>query len=204
MPHFLHRFFILFLIAGCAHHGNAQDGFYQLRFTATEASGKVFLDWTMDLGLTCNGIEITRSTDGINFTEVGFIAGVCGSTLDTVRYSFTDPSPVPNQINYYRLVLGTIGITQVVSLEIIDLEGTGYQVRPNPISTEGMVYFSNDSREPYRLILFSTRGSEERVYTTRDEFFRLNVSDMAAGLYVFRIESETGAPRSIGKILVTR
>jgi hypothetical protein len=204
MSSFIRRILLSTALVFLALSGNAQDGIIQLRFTATEASGRVFLDWTMDLGQTCDGIDILRSTDGLNFMEVGNIPGICGSPFDTVRYSFTDESPIPNQVNYYRLFLGTLGPTQTVSVEIIDLEGAGYQVRPNPVSDEGLVYFNNPRSALFRLILFSSQGALIKSYTTRDEFFQLNLADVPAGHYFFRIETDEAEPRSIGKILVVR
>ncbi|MGB6037719.1 MAG: T9SS type A sorting domain-containing protein [Cryomorphaceae bacterium] len=181
-----------------------QDGIVQLPFSATEVSGKVFLDWTMNLGQTCNGIDITRSTDNLNFEPIGNIQGICGSPFDTVSYSFIDESPVLNQINYYRLQLGNLGPSRTISVEIINLEGTGFQVRPNPFVDIGRIYFDNDRSEAHRLILISTQGSTLRELATRNDFFELNVSDLPAGAYIFRIESDDGFVKVVSKLVVAR
>lgn len=182
----------------------AQDGTVQLRFSATEVGGNVFLEWTMDLGQTCNGIDITRSTDGIDFSPIGNIQGICGSPFDTVSYSFIDESPILNQINYYRLTLGNLGPSQTLSVEIIDLEGTGYQVRPNPMVGIGRIYFDNDRNEEHRLLLISINGAALKQLTTRNDFFDLNGSDLPAGIYIFRIESDDGSTKVASKLVVAK
>ena len=195
---------ILIILTLSFSHIRAQDGIVQLPFSATEVSGKVFLDWTMNLGQTCNGIDITRSTDNLNFSPVGNIQGICGSPFDTVSYSFIDESPILNQINYYRLQLGNLGPSKTVAIEIIDLEGTGFQVRPNPIVDVGRIYFDNDQSEEYRLTLISVDGLALRQLITRNDFFDLNVSELSAGAYIFRIESNEGLVKVVSKLMVAR
>jgi len=185
-------------------HARAQDGIVQLPFSAKEVSGKVFLNWTMNLGQTCNGIDITRSTDNLNFSPIGNIQGICGSPFDTVSYSFLDESPIPNQINYYRLQLGNLGPSKILSIEIIDIQGTGFQVRPNPIVDVGRIYFDNDQSEEYRLTLISVDGLALRQLITRNDFFDLNVSELSTGAYIFRIESNEGLVKVVSKLMVAR
>lgn len=182
----------------------AQDGIVQVQFSATKVSGKVFLDWTMNFGQTCNGIDITRSSDNLNFVPVGNIQGICGSPTDTVSYSFIDQSPLPNQINYYRLMMGNLGQSQTISVEIINIQGTGYQVRPNPIVDEGRIYFDNDRSEEYRLTVLSANGSILKQTLTRNDFFDVNTADLTTGIYFFTIESENGLEGAKGKFVVAR
>ncbi len=204
MGHYFKRSVTLSFWALFALTSQAQDGIVQLQFSAIEVSGKVFLDWTMNFGQTCNGIDITRSTDNLNFSPVGNIQGICGSPTDTVSYSFIDESPIPNQVNYYRLLMGNLGPSQTISVEIINLQGTGYQVRPNPIVEEGRIYFDNDRSEVHRLTLNSTNGSALRQLTTRNDFFELNTSDLPAGIYIFRIETDDGSIKVASKLVVAK
>jgi hypothetical protein len=200
----LSYFIVLTFLLALSSKAQGQDGTVQLEFSATEISGKIFLAWTMNFGQTCNGIDITRSTDNLNFSTIGDIQGVCGSPTDTVSYSFIDESPNPNQINYYRLTLGNLGPSQTLSVEIINLEGTGYQVRPNPIIEQGRIYFDNDRSEEHGLTLFSVNGLAIKELTTRSDFFEINTSDLPAGLYIFRIENNQGADKAAGKLLVAK
>lgn len=62
-------------------------------FNANSTSNSVLLTWEIKGGNTCNGIAIFRSTDGINFQQIGQVDGLCGSTDFAVAYSYTDLSP---------------------------------------------------------------------------------------------------------------
>lgn len=180
----------------------AQDGVVQLQFSAMEVEGKVYLDWTMARGQTCNGIDIMRSADGLNFSPIGNIAGVCGSSFESVSYFFVDESPVPNQINHYRLTLGNLGPSQTLSVEIINLEGSGYQVRPNPVVDQARIYFDNDRSAEHVLTLFNLNGKALRKGTTRNDYFHLNASGLAQGFYLFRIETSDGLEKAVGRVVV--
>ena len=70
--------------------------------------GKVLLAWTIKSGSVCNGIQIYRSStgDSVNFDLIEDIQGVCGDLSSPVAYTFTDEDPMPNQVNYYKLLLG--------------------------------------------------------------------------------------------------
>ena len=51
-----------------------------MQFSAVQVETKVQLNFTIKAGNTCNGIEIFRSPDSVNFSLIGDIQGVCGST----------------------------------------------------------------------------------------------------------------------------
>lgn len=181
-----------------------QNGIVNLRFSAIQVNGSVYLDWTMNLGQTCNGIDIVRSTDSLNFVTIGNIPGICGSPTDTVSYFFSDESPVPNGVNYYRLVMGNLGPSQTIAVEIIDLNEVASQVRPNPVGDMGRVYFKNDLSEPHLLTLFSLDGSAVKRLTTRNDFFELDSSNLHAGVYAYKITTLKGSPKANGKLLIAR
>src|SRR5687768_12462136 len=73
------------------------------KFSLSESNGQVALDWQIVAGSTCNGIQIYRSTDAVQYSQIGNIAGICGSITEAVNYFFTDTTPVKNAINYYYL-----------------------------------------------------------------------------------------------------
>ena len=101
-------------------------------FTVFENNEKVYLNWTIISGSTCNGIQIYRSTDSISYFKIGSIAGICGSSSTATNCNFTDNNPEKNKFNCYRLELGGNGTSEILSVEIIDIE-SGYQIRPSPV-----------------------------------------------------------------------
>ena len=87
------------------------------RFTAQQVNNEVLLNWTIKSGFTCNGIEILSSSDSLNFTNIGKIEGICGAVDEPISYTFSHKAPAQNKINYYRLELGGVGSTEIISVE---------------------------------------------------------------------------------------
>src|SRR5437870_3891883 len=81
-------------------------------FEAIQVENRVQLNFTISAGNTCNGIQIFRSPDAVNFIEIGDIQGVCGSSDRSESYFFIDQAPLKNKTNYYRLQLGTLGSSE--------------------------------------------------------------------------------------------
>jgi len=63
------------------------------KFDVTANHQQVFISCTIGSGNVCNGIEIWRSMDSINFNIVGDIPGICGSLAEPVNYYFIDENP---------------------------------------------------------------------------------------------------------------
>jgi hypothetical protein len=162
----------------------------------------LFLPWAIAEGSTCNGIQISRSTDSVNFTEVGSIPGICGSTSFEQPYNFTDENPVKNKVNYYRLGLGGSGLSEILSVEIIALENSGYQIRPNPITADAKIYFSNNKNQAHQLIIYNLSGVKIFTTTTKQDFFQINTAVIQAGIYVFSISLIGDTPKAKGKFVV--
>ena len=171
-------------------------------FSIFENNGKVFLNWTITSGSTCNGIQIYRSTDSTNFIQVGDIAGVCGSSSSPTPYNFTDDNPIKNSINCYRLELGGNGSSQILSVEIIDIASGGFQIRPNPIITDAKIYFDNNKKEEHHFTLYNMSGIAFLTTTTKESFFQLNATLLQSGIYFFTISTNENLPTAQGKLLV--
>jgi len=181
----------------------AQPNTFLENFKALENSGKVYLDWTIASGNTCNGIRIYRSIDSLNFIYVGSIGGICGSSSKAIRYQFTDEHPVLNAYNYYQLEFGGNGISEIVSVQVVDFGANRYQIRPNPIVDEAQLYFNNGTQQKHQLTIYDLNGRRVFTASTQDSFFELSTVDMYRGVYVFTIISEDNIPKATGKILVS-
>ena len=173
-------------------------------FSLFETNGKVSLSWTIVKGSTCDGITIYRSTDSLHYTQIGEIAGVCGSISEPLNYSFTDEQPVKNGINCYKLDLGNYGESQVLSVEIIDIESNGYQVRPNPMNNEGKIYFDNDRKEIHHLVIYQLNGSIITDISSEQDYFDIDLSNFPSGLHIFTISTLSGNIKATGKVIISR
>ena len=193
-------FFITFLNAVIA-----QESSILGRFSITETEGSVFLFWTINQGSTCNGIRVFRSSDALNYEKIGEIVGVCGSSSEAISYSFTDKNPIKNSVNYYKLELGFSGESEVLSIEIIDIEDNGFQIRPNPIKNNGRIYFDNDRKEKYHLILYQINGKIAYETSSSNDYFDFDVSGLFPAVYFFTIsEIASSLVKTKGTILVVK
>ncbi|MBW6489965.1 MAG: T9SS type A sorting domain-containing protein [Lentimicrobium sp.] len=172
------------------------------RFTATESNGKIYLSWIISSGQTCDGTIIMRSTDKVDFSMIGEIFGVCGSSSKPVPYSFVDESPVLNAVNYYYLELGTSGFSEIISVEIIGTGNDGYQVRPNPVADKAQIFFENKKNESHELWLYNLSGKPIVQLNTNREYFDFDTTGLSPGLYIFSITNLINRTMIKGKIVV--
>ncbi|MFM2134986.1 MAG: hypothetical protein RL021_386 [Bacteroidota bacterium] len=172
------------------------------RFSAYENEGVVYLNWSIRSGSTCDGIRIYRSPDSLRFSQIGEITGVCGSTSFEQSYDFTDSDPITNTKSYYRLELGNLGFTRVISIEVFNISNTDHLIHPNPCDRQTTIRFSNESSREHRLALYDSNGRVITELMTQEEFVLLDVSLLPSGIYLF-VLAETGKEiRTRGRIFV--
>jgi hypothetical protein len=171
-------------------------------FHAIPAGDKVNLRWEIQEGNTCNGIEIHRSVDRVNFYEIGEILGICGNLSFAQSYEFSDEAPVYNTINYYRLTLGFSGYSEIASAEIIKINKVGYQIRPHPLISTAQLYFSNSSKKEHSLNIYNYQGVQVYNLSTVTDFFTLDRRELNPGNYFFIIIDDKNNPVTRGKLLV--
>lgn len=171
-------------------------------FRAEEVHGSVYLTWEIRQGYTCNGVDVLRSEDSINYTKIGDIEGICGSNSENIAYDFTDASPISNTRNYYRLSLGGIGYSAVIGITVIDLSEQGFLVVPNPVHTGSQLYFSNDTHTNCILTVLDTHGREVIRMETSESYFVLRSEELDAGVHRFRITFGQDREPLIGSFLV--
>lgn len=157
-------------------------------FEANEDGTSIFLKWAVSQGQTCNGIDITRSSDGLFFEIIGRIEGVCGSPDVAVPYSFLDESPLKNQMNYYKLELGTSDFSEIISIEYNEKNEEGYQIRPNPVKDFTTIYFDNPNFDEVTLLVFDSFGRQVDEYSSKSSFIEIEVSNLTSGMYFFLLE----------------
>lgn len=180
----------------------AQVGDTIVNFRAEELNGNVYLTWSIKQGFTCNGVDVYRSVDSVNFTKIGDIEGICGSTAASIAYDFTDQFPEKNTRNFYRLSLGGLLNSHAISIDIIDISANKYLVVPNPVNFKSTLYFENAASVICELTIMDERGVQIISETSTGETFQLRASDYAGGVYWFKIAYANDNPPIIGRFLV--
>lgn len=111
------------------------------QFKGEYEKGISYLTWTTITEQNNNGFEIERSTNGQNFSRLGFVSSkaIDGNSNTLLQYNFEDTKPVMG-INYYRLKQvdrdGKYAYSKVVVLTTSSAsELTFGHVYPNPVAS---------------------------------------------------------------------
>lgn len=178
-----------------AQHYNLSD------FFVYQKDNKVKLQWTFKAGETCNGINIERSGSNKNFEKIGLISGICGAPDREVTYRFVDSFPLKNQINYYRLELGSQGYSSPVSIETRLYGDDSYIIKRGNGVSQTTILFNNNNNSRYIFRIFDTQGNLIRELTTSSNQLQLPVNKLSPGMYIFQALSGEG-PKFSGKFPV--
>ena len=157
-------------------------------FEVNRYQNSVLIDWEIAAGNFCTGLKVEHSSDSVNFVSIYDYPGVCGNTAVNERYSFLHTNPVGNARNYYRINLNTNGISDILGITFIKLEGTGYALFPMPLSTSSKLYFNNDQKENATIIIYNSAGAKvyERAGIKNDEVYMGDLT-LPVGLYHFNL-----------------
>ncbi len=187
------RFFFLLCFFLCA--ASLTNAQFLAAFSAIQHNEKVELDITIAGGNTCNGINILRSSDAVNFSSIGGIAGICGSSTEDVYYSFTDPDPIRNATNYYRLDLITLGYSIIIDLHFVYFGEDKILFYPNPFVDRATVYLKGTNADVSSYRINDSNGKilkqEEGI---RGNYFEIKREDLPSGLYYLEINTGNRVP----------
>lgn len=174
------------------------------KFDAVHKDGVVYLDWVLSSGSVCYGIKVERSEDSVNFTEIGFISGICGNLTKASHYSFEDNSPIYNKKMYYRLSYPSLGSSYIIDLLVINMPKNAYEANPTPSGGVTRLNFYNPKQELHHLKVSNMSGLVVYEADSRDAYFDMDVSELDAGIYQFIISNDSGSNTVMGRILVAR
>ena len=164
-------------------------------FTATNENNKqVLLQWTTETEINNKQFNIQRSTDGINFTTIGEVAGA-GNSVTALSYQWTDFSP-ENGRDLYRLQQVDLdGVLSYSPVDVVSIGGTlgnSLSVFPNP--AKDLVNILNPMGELLREVRVYTIGGVEmlRLAPSTTGSVQLSVGNWPGGIYLIKIITEKG------------
>lgn len=157
------------------------------RFELIELDGLVRVEWTLAGGNTCNGMDVERSLDGTFFEAVHRIPGICGDPNAEVSYEWVDAEPAELSTLYYRIRLGSDGISSVKQVRFEQLVETQILAYPVPCSSELNVLLNVPLNEQVELRIYSADGREVILYQGIGKAHQLAVGQLALGRYSFRV-----------------
>jgi len=192
-------FLVLLLIPFSTLAQNADE--FLSEFFAVKQNNTVYLRWTIKEGNTCVGTRIQKSLDNQAYEFIGEISGVCGSPDKPASYEYYDSLPAIGKLNYYRLEMGPLGISDPISIDFILFNSKDYSVQPNPVVNSSKLYFKNPRNETHTILLLNQNGKLVSEFRTNSNFILIQKRNLSSGLYIFKILKE-GVFISSGKILV--
>jgi hypothetical protein len=178
-------FLILPILVWSQSHPLLQD------FSGFQQGESVFLRWTFRSGSLCEGTRIERSQDGMIFTEIGEIPGICGSPEVAFTYTFTDSTPLSNASNIYRLELGNTGFTTNLQVEYIAVGDEGYSLLSTGNEVELLI--ANPPARNGVAQVFDISGNLVSEFSFNNRRFLLTENIFRSGVYIFRLQYENGA-----------
>jgi hypothetical protein len=167
------------------------------RFSAhwQPATKAVQLDWRTAREHNNKGFEVERSTDGVHWQTLGFVAGK-GTTGQPQDYLFQDETPTPG-LNYYRLrqldTNGEVNLLKVVTVDLSRFSPLGQvQVFPNPVSGNRLTVNLPASVGEENVVgtLHNSEGLVVRQVVLQPGANSLDVSALSNGLYTLKITQE--------------
>ncbi len=127
-----------------------------------------------------------RSTNGIHFTNLGFVAARGNGTGS--HYSFTDQVPVSGR-NFYRLLQeDKDGKTSLSKVRQVNFEGQVLRIYPNPVQKAGTLTLQA-ANQPLRLRLTDVHGRVFKIwnYSQTPAVLQLDLQEIQAGHYLLEV-----------------
>ena len=166
-----------------------------VNFDVVAGKKTIDLSWKTAAERNNKGFEIERSTNGVDFVNIGWVGGA-GTTNDPSFYRFTDNFVQPNTVYYYRLKQvdfdsrATLSNTRQAKIVANGIEIT---VSPNPARNQIRV-FAAGITQPTDISLVNAKGQTVGKWQNADisSTYPINVSRFAKGYYTLTIHLADG------------
>lgn len=172
-------------------------------FTVKKEGNEAALRWTTVSETKNDHFDIERSSDGMNFSKAGTVAGN-GTTNLVKNYSYSDPlAGLTGSVIYYRLrivdVDGKSTFSQVVALRLDgSLAVSNMTVYPNPFINNIKMQV-HSTKEENAAVRFINMGGQEVLKRNiqllpGDNIVIVNdLQSIAPGMYVMELRTVSGA-----------
>ena len=175
-----------------------------LDFTATGQSKKIELRWQTTREENNEGFDVERSTDGRNFTKIGFVAATGVDASGVRSYQLEDHDVTTGPLYYYRLRQRDLdGSFEFSSIRSARLKGSAIgewtigHAYPNPAvdQTTIQIYAPTDTGLSYSV--FNAAGQRVMNDSTqliggRDNQVSIRLGRLPAGTYSVRFATDKG------------
>lgn len=168
----------------------SQNGVIYSNFSALKVDKSIRIDFTLNAGSTCYGIDVERGMDSTFLNPIGSIPGQCGSPSEPILYTYIDENPVLNGLNYYRLNFGGAEYSEIISIYFVSTLPKVTLIYPNPSYGQFILNFENKMSEKRQIEIVSTLGTVIFNSSTDKETLSLDLSHISQGIYYVKIYDE--------------
>jgi hypothetical protein len=169
------------------------------QFNGNYSDGLIQLGWNTYSEINVDHFDVERSTDGVNFRQIGRIATAGGELGSNMNYNYMDITADRGN-NYYRLAIvdnnGNYTYSKSIMLNV-DVKGISVMiVYPNPFSRRVKIRVNCDKAEKVKVnvinsngVLMSTMDAQTNVGDNNIDITR--VESLPGGIYFIEVVSST-------------
>jgi len=162
-----------------------------LSFDAKRVGTVNHLNWSTTQEINTNKFAVERSTDGLNFTTIGFVNAA--NNINRNDYRYIDATPVKG-INYYRLrMIDNDNSFKFSSIKNIrNLGITTLAVNPNPVVQNMTAVLESETKEKVVLTIADLSG--RRIFSTTTQVnvgtnkIEVPATQLAKGSYILLVQ----------------
>jgi hypothetical protein len=169
------------------------------QFNGNYSDGLIQLAWSSYTEINIDHFDVERSTDGINFRQIGKINTVSRQLNSNANYTFLDITAQRGS-NYYRLSMvddnGNYTYSKTIMVTV-DIKGISVMVvYPNPFSKRVQIRVNADKAEKVAINIINSNGvlmsTQEAQTQVGDNNITINKVDaLPGGVYYIEVVSST-------------
>ena len=169
------------------------------QFNGNYSDGLIQLGWSTYSEINIDHFDVERSTDGINFRQIGKVITVSGQLNSNINYTYLDIT-AQRGTNYYRLAMvdnqGNYSYSKAIMVNV-DIKGISVMiVYPNPFSRRVQIRVNADKAEKVAINIINSNGvlmSTQAANTLiGDNNISINKVDaLPNGVYYIEVVSST-------------
>ncbi|MBO6515768.1 MAG: T9SS type A sorting domain-containing protein [Bacteroidia bacterium] len=184
------RLWFIALLLSSSWLASAQIEQYLSNYSIIDENNLPLISWTTSSGFTCEDIKIEHGVDSNDLKPVYTYPGICGAENKEERYTYLFRDIVYNKPNYFRIDLGTYGVSPILKITLTSLDGLQPKIYPNPTDANGTLVFSNDDREEATVQMYTAEGRQVgRKVVTRGKQVSLDQFNLPrAGVYFYTVQ----------------
>ena len=172
-----------------------------ISFNVVKHDKKTRIVWVSANEIDLQNYDVERSSDGISFNAIGKINAL--GNPDTQSYTFLDDLPMTGK-NFYRLKMnGTDHKFSYSETRVIAFENSNnFIINPNPAKHNVSLQFNEILNNATVSIRNNAGQLVKQAAVSGSNKINLNVSNLAAGIYVIEVSSK--GYRKIERMVISR